>query len=59
MPSLPGPTRRIHWSFSDPAGVAGSEALGLAAFRQVRDALETQLRSWLETRPADPSLKGA
>ena len=38
---------------TDPAAVAGSEAERLTAFRQVRDALEAQLRSWLETLPAE------
>jgi arsenate reductase (thioredoxin) len=58
-PIFPGPARRIHWSFPDPAGVVGSEAERLAAFRQVRDALEAQLRSWLATDVAELSLKGA
>src|SRR5262245_54581040 len=58
-PLFPGPARRIHWSFPDPAGVVGSQAERRAAFQQVRDALEAQLRSWLATRPADALLKGA
>jgi arsenate reductase (thioredoxin) len=57
-PLFPGPARRIHWSFPDPAGVVGNEAERLVAFRQVRDALEAQLHTWLATRPAEPSLKG-
>jgi arsenate reductase len=58
-PLFPGPARRLHWSFPDPAAVAGNQAERLAAFQQVRDALETQLRSWLATLPTEPSLKGA
>jgi arsenate reductase len=46
-PLFPGPARRIHWSFPDPAAVEGSEAERLASFRQVRDAIETRLKSWL------------
>lgn len=50
-PVFPGPAQRIHWSFPDPAAVKGSEEEQLAAFRQVRDALETQLHTWVATLP--------
>ena len=46
-PVFPGPAQRIHWSFPDPAAVQGSHEERLAAFQQVRDALETHLRDWL------------
>jgi arsenate reductase (thioredoxin) len=46
-PLFPGPARRIHWSFPDPAAVQGSEAERLASFRQVRDDIETRLKNWL------------
>lgn len=46
-PVFPGPAQRIHWSFPDPAAVQGSHDERLAAFQQVRDALETHLRDWL------------
>jgi arsenate reductase len=46
-PLFPGPARRLHWGFPDPAAVEGDAAARLAAFRQVRDAIEAQLRSWL------------
>ena len=36
-PLFPGPARRIHWSFPDPAAAAGTPDEQLAAFRQVRD----------------------
>jgi arsenate reductase (thioredoxin) len=45
-PVFPGKATRIHWSFPDPAAVDGSELERLSAFRQVRDAIEQQLRSW-------------
>jgi arsenate reductase (thioredoxin) len=47
-PIFPGPAQRIHWSFPDPAAVQGSEAERLASFRQVRGAIEAQLRAWVE-----------
>jgi arsenate reductase (thioredoxin) len=48
-PLFPGPARRIHWSFPDPAAVEGGEAERLASFRQVRDDIEAQLKAWLAT----------
>src|SRR5580765_4663343 len=43
-PIFPDDTKRIHWSFPDPAAVEGSEAERLAAFRGVRDALAGSFR---------------
>jgi arsenate reductase len=51
-PLFPGPARRIHWSFPDPAAVQSSEAERLAPFCQVRDDIETQLKRWLATPAA-------
>jgi arsenate reductase len=51
-PLFPGPARRMHWSFPDPAAVVGGEAERLESFRQVRDAIETQLKAWLATLAA-------
>jgi arsenate reductase (thioredoxin) len=48
-PVFPGPAKRIHWSFPDPAAVQGNDQERLASFRQVRDALEVQFRDWAAT----------
>jgi arsenate reductase len=48
-PLLPGQMIRLHRSFEDPAGVAGSEEQRLSAFRNVRD----QIRSYLSHFPDD------
>jgi arsenate reductase len=48
-PVFPGRAQRIHWSFPDPAAVAGSDEVRLQAFREVRDAIETRLRAWVAT----------
>ena len=44
-PAFPGKTTRIHWSFEDPAAVAGDEATRLAAFRKVRDQIRDRLKT--------------
>jgi arsenate reductase len=46
-PVFPGPARRIHWGFPDPAAAQGSDAERLATFVTVRDAIEARLREWL------------
>jgi arsenate reductase len=45
-PVFPGPAERIHWSFEDPAAVAGSEEERLAAFRRIRDQIAARIRSF-------------
>lgn len=45
-PIFPGPVRRIHWSFPDPAAAQGDDQARLASFREVRDALEQQFGTW-------------
>ena len=47
-PVFPGNATRMHWSFDDPAVITGNEEHRLAAFRRVRDEIETQLLSFLE-----------
>jgi arsenate reductase len=46
-PAFPGPARRIHWSFPDPAAARGNEEERMEVFRSVRDDIETRLREWL------------
>ena len=43
-PVYPEDTERIHWSFSDPAAVTGSDEVRLAAFRKVRDEIRDRFR---------------
>ena len=42
-PVFPGETKRLHWSFEDPAAVQGSDAHRKDAFRKVRDAIHARL----------------
>ena len=45
-PVFPGSTKRIHWSFDDPAGVTGSEEDRFAAFRHSRDEIRKRLEQF-------------
>lgn len=47
-PVFPGNTKRIHWSFDDPAKAEGDEEARLLAFRRVRDEIYQQLRRFVE-----------
>jgi arsenate reductase len=43
-PVFPGETKRIHWSFDDPATAKGGDEERLAVFRRVRDEIRHRLR---------------
>jgi arsenate reductase len=43
----PGVNTRLHWSFQDPAAVAGTDEVKLAKFREVRDLIEGKVKAWL------------
>jgi arsenate reductase len=45
-PVFPTQTRRVHWSFEDPASADGDEAARLSVFRRVRDEIRERLRAW-------------
>ncbi len=45
-PAFPGKTKRIHWSFDDPAAAEGDEKTVLGVFRRVRDEIEARLREF-------------
>jgi arsenate reductase len=48
-PFFPAATRRIHWSFDDPAATAGDGAARLSVFRRVRDEIRARLREFALT----------
>src|ERR1044071_10353738 len=48
-PVFPGKTKRIHWSFEDPATVTGEWDQRLEAFRKVRDQIDHRLMEFAET----------
>ncbi len=46
-PTFPGDTRRIHWSFDDPAAATGTEAERLNVFQRIRGEITTRIRAWM------------
>ena len=45
-------SKRMHWSFEDPAKFEGSPEEKLAKFRQVRDLIESKIKEWVASQPA-------
>lgn len=45
-PVFPSQTERVHWSFEDPAAVAGAQTDREAAFRKVRDQIAAKVREF-------------
>ena len=48
-PIFPGNTKRIHWSFEDPAATEGDEEARREVFRRVRDEIRDHLRRFAKT----------
>jgi arsenate reductase (thioredoxin) len=46
-PVFPATTKRIHWSFDDPAAAAGDRSARLAVFRRVRDEIRERLQGFI------------
>jgi arsenate reductase len=47
-PLFPGITKRIHWSFDDPASFTGPFDERLARTIQVRDQIKERIQDWLK-----------
>ncbi len=54
-PVFPGVGTRLHWAFDDPVAAEGDEDDRLDKFREVRDAIELQVREWLGVRTRMPA----
>jgi arsenate reductase len=48
-PVFPANTKRIHWSFEDPAAAQDDEQTRLAVFRRVRDEIARQLQLFVDS----------
>jgi arsenate reductase (thioredoxin) len=58
-PVFPGGARRVHWSFPDPAGVAGSDEEKAEQVRGIRDSIRAQIATWCAEVCAEPVAGGA
>jgi arsenate reductase len=47
-PIFPGVTRRMHWSFADPAALEGTHEEKLAAVRKIRDEIKAAVELFVE-----------
>lgn len=45
-PVFPGITRRLHWSFPDPAAVIGTTEEKLKKVRKIRDDIRSAVEGW-------------
>jgi arsenate reductase len=45
-PVFPGGSRRLHWSFPDPASLAGTWEERLAQTRLIRDQIRAKIDTW-------------
>jgi arsenate reductase len=45
-PVFPGITKRLHWSFPDPAAVTGTTEEKLKEVRKIRDDIKTAVEGW-------------
>jgi len=48
-PVFPGITQRLHWPFTDPEALTGSQEEKLTALRVIRDQIREKLTGWLKT----------
>jgi len=55
-PVFSGNTKRIHWSFDDPAAAEGDESTRLSVFRRVREEIRDRLRRF-SASTENPSLE--
>ena len=46
-PVFPGNTKRLHWSFEDPAAVQGTEDQRNAAFRRIRNEIHERIQGFV------------
>ena len=49
-PFFPGAGKLLHWPFNDPAHATGTDDEKMVAFRQVRDAIQEKIHTYLNTQ---------
>lgn len=50
-PVFPGGAKKLHWGFKDPSQFQGGPQEKMRQTREVRDAIETKIKEWLEENP--------
>lgn len=45
-PIFPGPAKRLHWPFADPASFTGTQEEKLEKTREVREAIAAKIEEW-------------
>jgi arsenate reductase len=45
-PIFPGITKRLHWSFTDPSALKGTQEAKLARTREIRDTIKARIQEW-------------
>ena len=46
-PIFPGTTTRLHWGFSDPSVLQGTDEEKLQSIRKIRDDIKAKLENWI------------
>ena len=46
-PIFPGVTKRLHWSFSDPSSLSGTEEERMRRTREIRDEIKEKIHRWV------------
>lgn len=49
-PVFPGITKRLHWSFPDPAAIMGTAEEKLKKVRKIRDDIKSAVEKWCKER---------
>lgn len=52
-PAFPGPGKRLHWSFPDPAVMKD-----ISEIKKVRDAIQAKIKEWIKTTHAHNGSQG-
>ncbi len=47
-PIFPGVTKRLHWSFPDPAALMGADQERLEGVRKIRDQIRARIEMWCD-----------
>ena len=47
-PIFAGVTKRLHWSFSDPSAIVGTQQERLQGMRKIRDDIKARIEAWCD-----------